>query len=130
MTDRQEKFCVEFVRCGNATEAYKAAGYKTKNDRAATSAGNRLLTFVDVQEKIAELREKLEDEKIMDAKERRAVLSEIVRRRDGFVADTIRAVDVLNKMDGMYIQKVEVSGEIGIVDALKEARERLKHAER
>ena len=111
MTERQEKFCIEFVRCGNATEAYKAAGYKVKSDRAATSAGNRLLTFVDVQKKIEELTRRATEGKIMDAVERRIRLSEIAESGKAIVA--IKAIDTLNKMDGLYINKTQLSGADG-----------------
>ena len=130
MTDRQEKFCIEFVRCGNATEAYKAAGYDVKTEKAAGVNASRLLGNASVQEKIASLREKLQDEKLMDAKERREVLTLIARNQCEEAQDRIRAIDTMNKMDGVYINKVEVSGEIGIVDALKDARERLKDAKK
>lgn len=113
MTDRQEKFCIEFVRCGNATEAYKAAGYKVKSDRAATSAGNRLLTFVDVQKKVEELTRRATEGKIMDATERREVLTSIARSRGQDSQDRIRAIDTMNKMDGLYINKTQLSGEDG-----------------
>lgn len=107
MMDRQEKFCIEFVRCGNATEAYKAAGYKVKNEKTAGVNASRLLGNASVQEKIAELREKAMDEKILDAKQRRILLSEIAKAKG---QDAVRALDVLNKMDGVYVTKTELSG--------------------
>ena len=128
MNARQEKFCIEFVRCGNATEAYKAAGYKPKSVKAATANSARMIAKDSIKAKIAELREEANKGKIMDAKERRELLTKIAADGKPFVA--IKAIDVLNKMDGLYINKVEVSGEIGIVDALKEARERLNNAKK
>ena len=98
------------MRCGNATAAYKAAGYEPKNDRAATSAGNRLLTFVDVQKRIAELRDEMNNAKILDAQQRRVLLSEIANAKG---QDAVRALDVLNKMDGIYVTKTQLSGEDG-----------------
>ena len=40
---------------GNACAAYKAAGFKPKNDHVARAAGQRLLTFVTIQQEIARL---------------------------------------------------------------------------
>lgn len=114
MTDRQEKFCIEFSRCGNATEAYKAAGYKPTSDAAARAHAARLVANGSVQERIAELRGKAEDEKIMDAKERRIILSEIAKSGKPIVA--IKAIDTLNKMDGVYIQKTQLSGSVDTGD--------------
>lgn len=122
---KQEIFCEEFVISGNAAEAYKLAGYKASSAKSAANSASRLLENVGICNRIAELREKAEDEKILDAKQRRILLSDIAKAKG---QDAVRALDVLNKMDGLYINKVEVSGEIGIVDALKRARERLKNA--
>lgn len=110
MTDRQEKFCIEFVRCGNATEAYKRAGYEVKSDNAAAVNASKLLRNTKIQEHIAELREKATDAKILDAKQRRILLSEIAKAKG---QDAVRALDVLNKMDGIYIQKTQLSGADG-----------------
>ena len=41
MTDNQKRFAREYVKCGNATEAYKKV-YKVKNDM---SAGTLRITF-------------------------------------------------------------------------------------
>jgi phage terminase small subunit len=72
-----------------------------------------LLRNVEVQERIAELRSKMEDEKIMDAAERRKILTEIARDVESSAQDKIRAIDTANKMDGLYIQKTQLSGAEG-----------------
>jgi len=113
MNERREKFCVEFVRCGNATEAYRAAGYKPKSAHAAEVLGSNLLRIIEVQRRIAELRGKLEDEKIMDAAERRRILTDIARDKKGNTKCRIMAIDTMNKMDGVYIQKTQLSGTDG-----------------
>ncbi len=104
---------MEFARCGNATEAYKAAGYDVRSDNTARANASRMLTNANVQARIAELREKLEDGKIMDAKERRQVLTEIARSNREEPQDRIRAIDTMNKMDGLYINKTQLSGADG-----------------
>lgn len=110
VTERQERFCIEFVRCGNATEAYKAAGYKPKSDNAAAVNASKLLRNTKMQEHITELREKMDSEKILDARQRRILLSEIAKAKG---QDAVRALDVLNKMDGMYINKTQLAGADG-----------------
>jgi phage terminase small subunit len=106
----QEKFCVEFVRCGNATEAYKRAGYKAKTDKAASTVAARLLGNVGIQQRIEELRREMDSRKIMDAAERRELLTQFARDEETGKTDRLRAVDLLNKMDGVYINKTQVSG--------------------
>ena len=111
MNRKQEIFCEEFVKSGNAAEAYKLAGYKASSAKSAANSASRLLENVCICNRIAELREKAEDEKIMDAKQRRIMLSEIAKSGKAIVA--IKAIDTLNKMDGVYINKTQLSGADG-----------------
>ena len=109
----QENFCVEFVRCGNATEAYKRAGYKVRSDNTAAVCAAKLLRNAKVQSRIAELREELDSHKIMDAAERRELLTQFARDEETAKPDRLKAMDLLNKMDGVYINKTQVSGADG-----------------
>ena len=106
----QEKFCIEFVRCGNATEAYKRAGYKARSDKVAGTAAARLLGNVGIQQRIVELQSEMDSHKIMDAAERRELLTRFARDEDTGKTDRLRAMDLLNKMDGVYINKTQISG--------------------
>ena len=106
----QEKFCIEFVRCGNATEAYKRAGYKARSDKVAGTAAARLLGNVGIQRRIVELQCAMDSYKIMDAAERRELLTRFARDEDTGKTDRLRAMDLLNKMDGVYINKTQISG--------------------
>ena len=109
----QENFCVEFVRCGNATEAYKNAGYKVRSDKVAGVCAAKLLGNARVQQRIAELRSEMDSHKIMDAVERRELLTQFARDEETAKPDRLKAMDLLNKMDGVYINKTQVSGADG-----------------
>ena len=106
----QEKFCIEFVRRGNATEAYKRAGYKARSDKVAGTAAARLLGNVGIQRRIVELQSEMDSHKIMDAAERRELLTRFARDEDTGKTDRLRAMDLLNKMDGVDINKTQISG--------------------
>jgi phage terminase small subunit len=108
-----ENFCVEFVRCGNATEAYKRAGYKVRSDKVAGVCAAKLLGNARVQQRIAELRREMDSHKIMDAAERRELLTQFARDEETAKPDRLKAMDLLNKMDGVYINKTQVSGADG-----------------
>ena len=79
MTDKQRKFADEYLIDCNATRAYKAAYPRIKSDNVAKSAGNRLLTFVDIKTYIDEQLAKISDEKIADAKEVMEYLTSVLR---------------------------------------------------
>ena len=109
MNERQKKFAEYYAQSGNAEQAATAAGYSEKYAR-----GNayKLVAKSGIADYIRELTEKAQDERIMTARERQAVLSDIARSGDD--QDRIRAIDTLNKMTGEYVTKIEgnISAEI------------------
>ena len=100
MRQLMENFCLEIVQSGNGTEAYKKEGYKVKLDNAAVVGAAKLLRKDKVQ-------------KIMDAAERRELLTQFARDEETVKPDRLKAMDLLNKMDGVYINKTQVSGADG-----------------
>ena len=116
MTHRQELFIQEYIKTGNATSSAIKAGY---SKRTAKSIGQRLLTFVDIKKKIDELSQKVANNNIMTAKERQEYLSKLINSDNVKVSDKLKALDILNKMTGEYIQKVEVNGELKTEDPFK-----------
>ena len=109
LNTRQKAFCEFYVASGNATDAAIKAGYREKNARFI---GSENLTKANIKEYIEELQEKAKGNRIMTAIERREFLTSMIK--DGAVKDTdrLKALDILNKMDGEYTQKVEVNGNI------------------
>lgn len=110
MQQLMENFCLEIVQSGNGTEAYKKAGYKVKSDNAAAVGAAKLLRKAKIQQRIAELRREMDSHKIMDAAERRELLTQFARDEETGKADRLKAMDLLNKMDGVYINKTQISG--------------------
>jgi len=78
LTQKQEKFCLRYFELGNATEAAIQAGY---SQRTATPTASRLLTYVNISERLAQLRQKAEDASVAGVVERKQILSEIARGR-------------------------------------------------
>jgi len=78
LTQKQETFCIKYFELGNATEAAIQAGYKPK---AARFIASRLLTKDNIQARIQELRQKVEDKAIMNVSERQRRLTEIARAK-------------------------------------------------
>lgn len=108
---RQKKFAEYYVESGNVSQSAVKAGY---SDNFAKSKSYLLLENSLVVEYIQELSEEMQDKRIMSAKERQAVLSDIARNKSRMeeTSDIIKAIDTLNKMTGEYLNKVEVSGNI------------------
>ena len=137
---RQESFCLEYAKCGNATEAAIKAGYAKKY--AGTNA-DKLLKNTNVQQRLKELAEMMESEKIADAKEMQEVLTTIIRqqlqeevpmvvnngdwsevelvKKKSSIKDVINAINTLGKMHGLFNEKLNINIEpITIVEDLKE----------
>lgn len=106
---RQKAFCEYYVASGNATESAIKAGY---SEKTARSIGQRLLTNVDIKKYIEELREKTKTSRIMTAIERREFLTEVIKNGNEKLQDRLKALDILNKMDGEYIEKMQLSGQL------------------
>jgi phage terminase small subunit len=60
LTPKQEAFALAYVETGNATEAYRRAGYSPNmSDKTATEAASRLLKNSNVIARVDELRQKV-----------------------------------------------------------------------
>lgn len=142
LTIKQEKFCIEYAKSGNARQAYISAGYKCSNDNATDAAASRLLSQVKVKERLAELAEEVKDASIADITEMQQKLTEIIRQQleeevvvtesSGFmtvakkinkkpaIKDVISAVNTLGKMQGAFVDNVNLTGaaKVVIVDDL------------
>ena len=76
MTERQERFCQEFAKCGNATLSAINSGYSA---RSAKQVGQRLLTNADLMDRIRELQGEIKNKNIADAREMQEHLTSIIR---------------------------------------------------
>ena len=112
MNERQEKFCREFAACGNATTAAEKAGYSPKTAR---TIGSRLLTNVDIRKRIRELGKAGEKAAMLTIADKRRRLLEIVNNPDEKTDNILKAIDLDNKMEGVYTNKTELSGGIEYV---------------
>lgn len=75
---KQERFCLEYFKSGNAAASAVLAGYSVRSIRAIAST---LLTKINIQKRLEELRKKAEADSIMTVVERKQRLSEIARAK-------------------------------------------------
>ena len=79
MTEKQKRFCDEYLIDCNATRAYKTVYQNVKSDETAKSAASRLLTNVNVKKYIDDRMEELHNEKTADAQEVIEYLTSVLR---------------------------------------------------
>lgn len=104
MTERQKKFAEYYAQCGNAAQSAIQAGY---SEKYAGQNADKLLKNTNIADYIRNLTEVAQTARIMTAKERQALLSDIAKDGGNDPIDRIRAIDTLNKMTGEYITKVQ-----------------------
>lgn len=141
MTDKQRKFCDEYLIDCNGTQAAIRAGYSKKT---AYSQGERLLKNVEVKNYIQEQLNKISSEKTADAKEVIEYLTSVLRGEsqaeivviegtgDGCSdarkmkkapdeKERLRAAELLGKRYGLFKESVSMEVEpVVIVNDLKE----------
>ena len=108
LTAKQEKFVQGIIEGKSQAEAYRAA-YSCKNtsDKTIWENASRLMADSKVKARVAELRDRIVGESIMTAQQRMEWLTELIHSEDESTVDKLRAVDIMNKMQGEYVQKVE-----------------------
>ena len=108
LTPKQDKFARCVAEGMTQADAYRTA-YNVENmkDNTIHNEAYKLMTSQEITMRIKELRNEIDDEAIMSARERAIKLSEMARCGD---PDTsLKAMEMLNKMTGRYTQKVEAS---------------------
>ena len=138
MTDKQRKFCDEYLIDCNATRAYRKAYPNVKKDSSAAVCAAKLLRIAKVQEYINKQLEKISSEKIATAEEVMEYLTTVLRGEsqseivvvegvgDGCsVARTmqkkpdekekLKAAELLGKRYGLFTDKLEVDGVARVV---------------
>ena len=138
MTEKQKRFCDEYLIDLNGTRAYKAAYSSVKSDHTATVNAGRLLTNADVRAYLDAELEKLHNAKTADAQEVMEYLTAVLRGEssasvvvvegvgDGCSEartitkppdekERLKAAELLGKRFGMFTDKVNVSGNVPVV---------------
>mgnify|MGYP004644389249 FL=1 len=113
---KQEKFIQNIVKGMSQREAYKDAYNPKYKDEVIDVRACELFNSSKVQVRYNELLKRLEDKAIMTAEERMKWLTKVincdikvkqeydneVKEYDPYMSDRLKALDMLNKMDGQY----------------------------
>lgn len=128
---RWEKFCQLYAVSGNASAAYRGAGYSPKSDDVARKAASRLLTYVDIQTRIQELtaeaKKAAEASAIADIVEIRQRVTQVLRgdcELKTMAADVLKAADLLTRIGGQQ-ETPTVRVELSLADKQARLRELL-----
>ncbi|MDF2902380.1 MAG: phage terminase small subunit [Bacillus sp. (in: firmicutes)] len=132
LTEKQKRFADYYIQTGNATESARRAGYKQ-----AHVQGSQNLDKLSVKNYIDERLRELEDKRIAKADEVLQMLTRILRDEeeeevvvvegDGegrssattitkkvSAKDRIKAAELLGKRYGTWLDRQEISGNVGV----------------
>jgi phage terminase small subunit len=123
LTAKQERFVDAYLGNGNATEAYKIAGYKAKNDNVASPESSKLLRNPKVSQaitrrKVGNLAEKQKKQEKYEITQD-WLISQLITTIEDARADkqhnTVRnsLVDI-GKLVGLYYDKKEINTQLSI----------------
>lgn len=120
LTQKQEMFCLAYIETGNATEAYRAAGYSTNaTSKTINEAASRLLADSKVSARVAELRnmqvQRLAitvDDLVAELDEARTIALTAAKPQS---AAAVSATLGKAKLLGLVTDKVEHSGGLRVV---------------
>ena len=112
LTHKQARFCEEYVSNGyNASEAIRQAGYSKSSPSVIKNMGLENLTKPAVKAYIAELERRIaqrHDQRVASIEDRRNLLTQWIYDQDIKHTDRLKALDILNKMDAAYEQRIKM----------------------
>ena len=138
LTEKQKRFCEEYIIDLNATRAYKAVYKNCKTDEAARVNGSKLLTKTNVKEYIDKFLDEVHSKNTADAKEVIEYLTAVMRgkseaeiivvewigegcskaakiKKQPDEKERLKAAELLGKRFGLFKEKIEVDENIPIV---------------
>ena len=110
LTEKQEQFVRNIIEGMNQADAYRSAYPNNKmSDKTVWEAASRLMKNDKVVARLSELRGKLTNEAIMSAQKRLEWLTDKVNDENIDINARLKALDIMNKMQGEYTQKIEAN---------------------
>ena len=120
LTDKEIKFCMEYIETFNASESVRRAGFDVKYPRTKATD---LLKKPRIKQFLAEIKQELFTEDVMTATELLTFLSKVVNNkydevhsnRSFLPKDRIACAEMLGKYHELFVDRVEQTNEVNIV---------------
>jgi phage terminase small subunit len=122
LTLKQQKFAEYYAASGKGSESVRKAGYAHKN---ADIEASRLLANPSVFDYLSSLTHAQTDNRIASAIERQEFWTAIMRSNEFKIEARLKASEILAKVQGDFVDKLEVSSAMALSDAELDAQIRL-----
>ena len=119
LTPKQETFAQKIIEGMSQADAYRSAySCARMSDKTIWENASRLMADSKVKARVQELRDRIAAESVMSAQERLEWLTRLVQDEEQITPDKLKAIDIMNKMTGEYVTKVEGSLSVTKLDDL------------
>ena len=107
LTPKQELFVQGIIKGMTQADAYRSA-YNAKNmtDKSIHETASKLMADSKIASRVKELRDQISQNNIMTAQQRLEWLTALINNVEESTTDKLKAIDIMNKMQGEYIQRV------------------------
>lgn len=110
LTPKQEAFVQNIIQGMSQADAYRSAYPNQRmSDKTVWETASKLMNNPKVITRLTELRNELAKPSIMSAQERLEWLTQLIQSEEETTSDKLKAADIMNKMQGEYVQKVDGS---------------------
>ena len=109
LTLKQKKFADEYIKCGNAEQAARLAGYSARGNTT------KILNNPAVKNYIKERSKQLEKSTIASMVEVKEFWTSILRDSEASKRDRLKASELIAKTNGAFLDRVEHSGNIVVI---------------
>lgn len=111
---RHEKFAQCIANGMSQRKAYRAAFPSAEKWKDATvdSRASELNKNSKVLGRLKELAGETTSKAVMTARERKEWLTALVKDKEAYTKDKLKAIDILNRMEGEYTDNVNVNGQV------------------
>ena len=112
LSDMQLDFCKWYAELNNAKEAAIKAGY---SEHTAAEQGSRMLTKVNIRDRVAKFKAEIFNREVMPISERKARLSQFAREEilskhgQPIRTSNIQAIALLEQMDGRSGTQININ---------------------
>lgn len=137
LNEKQERFCIEYVKTLNAKQAYEKAGYTGKKENVKGVQISRLLAKPEIKNRIQELSNMTAKTEIMNNEQIRERLTQIAlqqldeevlmsvlkgdrseiekHKKKGDLRTALKALELLGKSSGMFTEQYKIDGGVQVV---------------
>ena len=126
LTVPQEQFCVEYSKSGDGAASYKKAYPNCKKTTTAAAGASRLLTYVNIQKRLNDLRIATESNSIASIIEIKEFWTTFLRDTNLEPKERVKASELLAKTYGAFLDKIEVKQDESTLNTLERIEQIVK----